>query len=170
MTMASLTRWLRHGAHALGADGRWLTPAARQRLARRIGESEQGHHGEIRLCIERALPPRALHLGITPRERAIACFGELGVWNTRERSGVLVYLLLAEHAIELVADRGITDRVPAAQWQALVAALGESLRQGEREAGLLAVIDALDRLLRQHFPASAGDANPNELPDAPVLR
>ena len=168
--MNTLTRWLRHAWHALGTDGRWLDAAARQRIAQRIAQSESGHGGEIRVCIERAMPATALRRGLSPRERAAACFGELGVWNTQERCGVLVYLLLAERAIELVADRGITERVPAAQWQALVASLAQALRSGEREAGLLRVIDALDELLRLHFPKHAGDANPNELPDTPVVR
>ncbi|MBN8489561.1 MAG: TPM domain-containing protein, partial [Burkholderiales bacterium] len=126
--------------------------------------------GKIRVCIERALPAAALRQGLDARERARACFGELGVWDTDERCGVLVYLLLADHAIELVADRGITARVPAAQWQALVDSLGSALRDGRREAGLIQIIDALDGLLRQHFPLRAGQANPNELSDTPLLR
>jgi uncharacterized membrane protein len=163
-------RWWRHLVHGLGLDGRWLSSDAQARIARRIADSELGHGGEIRVCIERALPAAALRRGTTARERAVACFGELGVWGTRERCGVLVYLLLAEHGIELVADRGITERVPAAQWSALVDGLGAALQRGEREAGLLAIIDALDALLRQHFPLREGEANPNELPDLPVIR
>jgi uncharacterized membrane protein len=167
---SSLMRWGRHAWHALGSDGRWLDAAARQRIAERIAASEAGHGGEIRVCIERALPAAALRQGVTARQRAQLCFGELGVWDTAERCGVLVYLLLAERAIELVADRGITERVPAAQWQALVDSLASALRDGRREAGLIVVIDALDALLRQHFPLRAEQANPNELPDVPVLR
>jgi uncharacterized membrane protein len=83
---------------------------------------------------------------------------------------VLLYLLLAERAIEVVADRGITRVVPAAEWQALVADLSTQLRARQREAGLLAAVDTLDALLRRHFPAAATPANPNELPDEPVLR
>ncbi len=165
-----LNRWIRHGWHALGADGRWLDAAARTRLRDRIAHSEDGHLGEIRLCIERALPATALRAGVSPRQRAMQLFGELGVWNTDERCGVLVYLLLAERAIEVVADRGITQVVPAVEWEALVADLSRQLRAREREAGLLAVIDTLDRLLRRHFPAAGTLANPNELPDEPVIR
>lgn len=165
-----LGRWVRHAWHALGSDGRWLDATARQHIAERIAASEAGHGGEIRVCIERALPAAALRQGVSARARAQACFGELGVWDTAERCGVLVYLLLAEQAIELVADRGITQRVPAAQWQTLVDSLGSALRGGQREAGLLATIDALDALLREHFPLRDGQANPDELPNRPVLR
>lgn len=167
---STLMRWGRHAWHALGSDGRWLDAAARQRVADCIAASEAGHGGEIRVCIERALPAAALRQGVSTRDRARVCFGELGVWDTADRCGVLVYLLLAEHAIELVADRGITARVPAAQWQALVDGLGGALREGRREAGLVDIIHALDTLLRQHFPLRAEQANPNELPDAPLLR
>lgn len=165
-----LKRWIRHGWHAMGVDGRWLDGAARERLRARIARSETGHRGEIRLCIERALPAAALRAGHSPRQRAAKLFGELGVWDTEERCGVLVYLLLAERAIEVVADRGITRVVPPAQWQALVAELSAQLRARQREAGLLAAIDTLDALLRRHFPAGTGARNPNELPDEPVLR
>ena len=164
-----LKRWIRHGWHAMGADGRWLDGAARERLRARIACSEAGHRGEIRLCIERALPATALRAGCPPRQRAAQLFGELGVWDTEERCGVLVYLLLAERAIEVVADRGITRVVPPSEWETLVGALSAQLRAREREAGLLAAIDTLDTLLRRHFPATA-PTNPNELPDEPVLR
>jgi uncharacterized membrane protein len=167
---SSLLRWGRHAWHALGCDGRWLDAAARQRIAERIAASEAGHGGEIRVCIERALPAAALRQGVSARERAQVCFGELGVWDTDERCGVLVYLLLAERAIELVADRGITARLPPGRWQTLVDSLGSALRAHEREAGLLSTIDALDALLREHFPLRAGQANPNELTDQPLLR
>jgi uncharacterized membrane protein len=105
----------------------------------------------------------------TPRERAIAMFGKLGVWDTAQNNGVLVYLLLAERAIEIVADRGISRHVSDAEWQRIVQGMGDAFGKGRYEEGLLAAIAAVDAVLVRHFPAGAGSANPNELPDAPVL-
>jgi uncharacterized membrane protein len=97
-------------------------------------------------------------------------FGKLRVWDTEANNGVLIYLLLAEHAIEIVADRGLTRHVPAAQWQALVAQMREAFRAGRFEQGLADTVDAVDRLLAQHFPLAEGQANPNELPDRVDVR
>jgi uncharacterized membrane protein len=83
---------------------------------------------------------------------------------------VLIYLLLAEHAIEIVADRGLARRVPAAEWQRIVGGMREAFRAGRFEEGLAQAVDVVDALLVQHFPLAAGQANPNELPDAADLR
>ena len=107
------------------------------------------------------------------RERAVAMFGKLRVWDTEHNNGVLVYVLLAEHAIEIVADRGIDRRVDAAAWDAIAAQMKAPFRGGDFAAGLDRAIDAVDALLVRHFPRRAGDgheAYPNELPDAPDLR
>ena len=98
-------------------------------------------------------------------------FGKLRVWDTEHNNGVLVYVLLAEHAIEIVADRGIDRRVDAAAWDAIAAQMKEPFRGGDFAAGLDRAIDAVDALLVRHFPRASGDAAyPNELPDAPVVR
>lgn len=146
-----------------------------QRLARRVAASEGRHSGEVRLCVEAALPTADLWrvgpsatLKTVVRERAIGWFGRLGVWDTEQNNGVLIYLLLAEHAIEFVADRGLAQRVDAAQWQAMVDRLGLRLRNGEFEDGLTQALEEVSALLVAHFPAERGGANPNELPDAVV--
>jgi uncharacterized membrane protein len=107
----------------------------------------------------------------TARERAVAMFGKLRVWDTEANNGVLIYLLLAEHAIELVVDRGLTRHVDQARWKALVDSLGSELRAGRFEQGLMQTVVEVDGLLRQHFPWSASSTapNPNELPDRPHL-
>ncbi|MEO8125086.1 MAG: TPM domain-containing protein, partial [Burkholderiales bacterium] len=94
----------------------------------------------------------------------------LGVWDTEANNGVLIYLLLADRSIEIVADRGLSRRVGAAHWQAITTGMGEAFRAGRFEDGLNAAVDAVSRALREHFPLAAGESNPNELPDAPVLR
>jgi uncharacterized membrane protein len=94
-------------------------------------------------------------------------FGKLRVWDTEANNGVLIYLLLAEHAIEIVADRGIDRHVGAQAWHRVLESMRAQFRAGQFEAGVLAAVDAVDALLVQHFPLQPGQVNPNELPDAP---
>lgn len=171
-------RWLDHSdaARAIGPD-------AAARLRERVAASERCHTGEIRLCIEGGLPPSYLWRHWRDRvpmqdivhQRALMLFSKLRVWDTAENNGVLIYLLLAEHAIEVVADRGLAQRVPPGTWQAVVQRLGSALRDGQFEQGLNEAIDAVTTQLVAHFPASgeallAGAGRPNQLPDEPVLR
>jgi uncharacterized membrane protein len=146
---------------------RALDEAAMQRLAQRVSSSEKRHSGEIRVCVEAGLPLSYLWRDALPRERALAMFGKLRVWDTQHNNGVLIYLLLAEHAIEIVADRGLNERVGELQWQAVVERLREALHAGRFEQGLNDAIDAVDALLTQHFPLAPGAPNPDELPNRP---
>ena len=107
--------------------------------------------------------------GATARERAVALFGTLRVWDTEHNNGVLIYLLLADNAIELVADRGLMRGVPQATWDALVARMGQAFQMGQFERGLGQAVDEVSALLAQHFPLAPGQHNPNELPDAPGI-
>jgi uncharacterized membrane protein YgcG len=161
-------RLLRHRLFDETDSRRALDDAALKRLEARVAASEQGHSGEIRICVEAGLPLSYLWRGASTRERAVAMFGKLRVWDTEHNNGVLIYLLLAEHRIEIVADRQIHRHVGEAQWQALVAGMSTAFKAGQFEAGLGQALDAIDGLLRRHFPLAAGEANPNELPDRPV--
>jgi uncharacterized membrane protein len=134
-----------------------------------VAASERRHGGEIRIYIEAGLPASYIWRDATPRERAIAMFGKLGVWDTERNNGVLIYLLLAEHAIEVVADRGLAQHVSPAQWQQIVAGMSAAFRAGRYEEGLRQAVDAVTELLVRHFPATPGAADANELPDEPVL-
>lgn len=164
------TRLLRHRWLDETDTRRAIPPELVQRLEARVRDSERHHSGEIRLCIEAGLPLGYLWQGLSARDRAITLFGKLRVWDTEHNNGVLVYLLLAEHAIEVVADRGLNRHVSPAQWQQIVAGMREPLRQGRFEDGLAQALDAVDALLARHFPLAPGtDRNPNELPDTPVL-
>ncbi len=144
---------------------RALDDAAFDRLAARVADSERRHGGEIRISVEAGLPLSYLWRGLSARDRALTLFGKLRVWDTEHNNGVLIYVLLAEHAIEVVADRGLARHVPAAHWQGVVAGLREAFRQGRYEAGLLQAVDAVEALLVQHFPLAPGAAKPNELSD-----
>ena len=92
------------------------------------------------------------------------------MWDTAHNNGVLIYLLLAERRIEIVADRGLNAHVSPSQWQVLLDGMAAAFKAGRFEAGLMAAIDAVDGLLAQHFALASGERNPNELPDAPLLR
>jgi uncharacterized membrane protein len=149
---------------------RLLGTDALARIQARVAESEKRHSGEIRVVVEAGLPFSYLRRKATPRDRAVKLFGKLGVWDTERNNGVLIYLLLAEHAIEIVADRGLDRQVGAEEWARIAASMTDAFRQGDFEAGLLRAIDAVDALLVRYFARSAGDADVNELPDAPLLR
>lgn len=171
-------RVLRHLWLDRSDAARVIPPAAVQRLRERVAASERLHTGEVRICVEGSLPPSYLwrHLrerrpaAQIVRERAIMMFAKLRVWDTEENNGVLIYLLLAERAIELVADRGVNSRLPAGFWQQTVQRLGASLQAGQFEQGLEQALAAVTELLVAHFPAPEGAAPRNELPDTPVLR
>jgi uncharacterized membrane protein len=166
--LGKLKRLIRHRWH--DDQSRHLLPAAAlDRLAERVVASERQHSGEIRICIENGLPNTYLWRGATVRERAVAMFGKLRVWDTEQNNGVLIYLLLAEHAIEIVADRALVQKVPDPIWKAIVARMSTSFREARFEEGLTQALDEVSALLVQHFPLAHGERRPNELPDAPVV-
>ena len=149
---------------------RLLGDGALKRIEARVSASELHHSGEIRVCIEAGLPLSYIRREAPVRERAVMMFGKLRVWDTMHNNGVLIYLLLAEHAIEIVADRGVASHVDAAHWQRITATMSAAFKAGQFEAGLNQAVDAVDALLAQHFALAPGAVNPNELPDAPYLR
>jgi uncharacterized membrane protein len=164
-----LLRILKHRWTDDGDVARALPPEALQRVQARVAASEKRHSGEIRVCVEPGLPLSYLWRNAGARERAVTMFGKLRVWDTEYNNGVLIYLLLADHRIEILADRGLNRHVDAAQWQRIMETMRQSFRAGQFEAGLNAAVDAVDALLTQHFPLAEGQVNPNELPDAPHL-
>ena len=165
-----LTRILRHRWFDERDAARALDAAALGRLEQRVAGSESRHSGEIRLCVEAGLPMSYLWRRARARERAVALFGKLRVWDTERNNGVLIYLLLAERAIEIVSDRGLARLVPAPHWDAMLSRMREAFRAGQFEAGLERAVDEVHALLLQHFPRSAGEPDVNELPDRVDLR
>ncbi|MBT9512692.1 MAG: TPM domain-containing protein [Acidovorax sp.] len=164
----AIWRLLRH-RWAEAPARRALPPAALQRLGTRVTTSEQQHTGQIRVVTEASLPWSYLRRHARARERAIMVFSKFRVWDTEHNNGVLIYLLMPEHAIEIVADRGLAQHVSAQEWQAVVQQMSLSFQQQQYEEGLAQAIEAVSSRLVQHFPRS-GDMPPqaNELPDAPV--
>jgi uncharacterized membrane protein len=165
-----LARLIKHRLFDEDDAQRLLGKDALARIEARVGASEKRHSGEIRVVVEAGLPFSYLRRNATPRDRAVKLFGKLGVWDTERNNGVLIYLLLAERAIEIVADRGLNRVVSAAEWAEIAASMQSAFQAGDFEAGLLRAVDAVDALLVRHFAARPGDADVNELPDAPLFR
>ena len=132
-----------------------------------ISASEQTHQAEIRFAIETALPITQLWRGVGCRERAREIFSQLGMTDTAGRNGILVYVLLAERAIEIVADRGFDDKVSRPVWDDICVQIGATFRNGDYRQGALQAIRRLNELAAAHFPPGTG--NRNELPNRPVL-
>lgn len=128
---------------------------------------EKSHLGELRFVVEGALEPGDVLAGTSARERAIDLFSLLRVWDTEHNSGVLVYLLLADRRVEIVADRGIHAHAGSENWDSICRRMEADFAAGRFETGALDGIRAIGELLTRHFPAS-GD-NPNELSDRPVV-
>ncbi|MCW5651771.1 MAG: TPM domain-containing protein [Ramlibacter sp.] len=152
------------------ADTRRAIPAdMAQRLMARVTASEKRHSGEIRICVEAGLPLSYLWRQAPVRERALAMFGKLRIWDTEHNNGVLIYLLLADRAIELVADRGLSRHVPQEDWQAMVARMSTAFREGRFEDGLTQALEEVSAVLVQHFPLAEDEVRPDELPNEPML-
>ena len=132
-----------------------------------IASVESRHAGEIRFAVETSLDLRSLRVGLEPRTRALEVFGLLRVWDTQRNNGVLIYLLMADRDVEIVADRGIAARVPAAQWEAVCRDMESHFREERWREGSLAGIEGVAALLAEHFPHEGGDAN--EQPNRPIL-
>lgn len=162
-----MKRILRHLLWPDWATRRRFPAATLKRIEAAVAASERGHSAEFRFAVEGSLHPAALRLGVSARERALEVFSDLRIWDTAANNGVLIYLLLADRQVEIIADRGFNAFVTAEEWQAICREMEASFRQGEFEAGVLLGIARVDVLLRRHFPASGG--TPNELPDAPQL-
>jgi uncharacterized membrane protein YgcG len=160
-------RLLRHlFATRLGARRRF-TDAVLADIETAIHDVESRHSGEVRFVVETALDPLDVLRGLTPRERGAQVFSHLRVWDTQNNNGVLIYVLLADRDVEILADRGIAERVPQAEWEQVCHEIEEHYRAGRFGQGSVAGIQHVGRLLARHFPGSSGD--PDELPNQPVL-
>jgi uncharacterized membrane protein len=156
--------------HLFAGSARRLYPVdSLQRIAAAIAEGEATHQGQVCFAVEASLPIGAVLSGHDARRRAGDVFSRLRVWDTEANNGVLVYLLLADHRIEIVADRGVASRVDDTQWRAVCARMEAGLREGNAESAALAGVAAISALLAQHFPREAGDVRRNELPDLPQI-
>lgn len=162
-----LRRFWRHVAMTPAKARRAFPDRTMDAVSRAIAECERAHRGEIAFVVEAELSTAQLWRAMSPRDRAREIFALQGVWNTEENNGVLVYLLLAEHRVEIVADRGIDAQVDAKEWQAACDLMDRSFHEGRFEEGALAGIRAVSELLARHYP-ERGEGR-NQLADRPVL-
>lgn len=144
-----------------------FTPAVLAEIEAAIRDVESRHSGEIRFVVETSLDGEELWRGLAPRARALNVFSHLGVWDTANNNGVLIYVLFADRDVEIVADRGIAARVTQDEWQQVCREIEAHYAQGRFAQGSVAGVHAVGKLLERHFPGQGADAN--ELPNQPVL-
>jgi len=160
----------RIGRHLL--EHRWrlqriFSPETLARIQQAITSGEAAHSGQLRFVVEGALDGAPLFRNQPARERALDIFSQLRIWDTAYNNGVLIYLLLADRDVEIVADRGIDAKVGPEGWERICKEMEIDFRAGNFERGVIKGIEAVSRELATHFPRSG--AGPNELPDAPVV-
>tara|TARA_R110002049_G_scaffold73329_15_gene189631 strand:+ start:11 stop:502 length:492 start_codon:yes stop_codon:yes gene_type:complete len=160
-------RILKHLFTTARALRRTFPPAVLDQVEAAIANSETRHGGEIQFAIESSLGLKALLGGVTAREQAVRAFADLKVWDTEQNSGVLVYVLLSEQRIEIVADRGYAGRVSDQQWQIVCADMQRAFAEGRFANGAIEAVEAISTLVEAHFPGTPDDVD--ERPNRPVL-
>ena len=163
----NLKRIMRHLSSGRATVRRAFPPHTLDVIERTIRETETTHDGQIRFAVEAALEWAPLLAGQTGKQRAIEIFSRLRVWDTEHNNGVLIYLLLADRDVEIVADRGIHARLNREVWEVICREMEAAFRDGNYEKGVLAGIRSVGRHLAQHYPHTGEKRN--ELPDRPVL-
>ena len=160
----------RVAVHLLATRGQVKRAFPRSTLAtieKAIKASETAHEGEVRFAVEGALDGLPLFKGQSARERAIEVFSQLRVWDTQHNNGLLIYLLLADRAVEIVADRGFHEKVSSQDWDKICHQMEAAFSQSNYEGGVVSGVQAVTQHLMTHFPANGRSGN--ELPDKPVL-
>jgi uncharacterized membrane protein len=156
--------------HLIYPDWWWrrhLPESVLRHIQEKVAEAEIGHGGEIRIAVEASLDLLPLSRGISARDRALDVFANLRVWDTEANNGVLLYVLLADRDVEIVADRDIARRVDQAEWEAICREMEALFRAGRHEEALLRGAHRIGELLSALYPG--GEKTANQLPDAPVL-
>jgi uncharacterized membrane protein len=146
---------------------RKFPPEVLAAIERAIKAGEATHSGQVRFVVEGALDGKPLFRDQPARERALDIFSHLRIWDTAHNNGVLIYMLLADRDVEIIADRGIDAKVGSAGWEKICKAMETDFKAGNFAGGVIRGIEAVSRQLAAHFPAHRGDRN--ELPDAPVV-
>ena len=160
----------RLGRHLLampGAVRRAFPPSAMAAIEQAIARSETQHRGEVRFAVEAALDASSIVAGESARERAVEVFAQLGVWDTAENNGVLIYLLLADRDVEIVADRGLNGKVSQAEWEQVCRAMEAELAARRYQAAVMEGVRRCGELIGRHFPPRRNE--PDELADRPAV-
>ena len=162
-----LRRFWRHVAMTPWSAARCFPSGTLDAIQEAVAAGEKIHRGQVRFVVEAELTSAQLWHDVSSRARAVEVFAMTRAWNTEENIGVLVYVLLADHKVEIVADRGIDACVPAQEWQGICHTMEAAFREQRFEAGARAGVEAIGALIARHFPTQGG--NPNELPDRPLM-
>ena len=149
----NITRIFRHLLTTHWQVKRVFPPDARDAITQAISTSGNAHAGQVYFAVEGALHVRPLFKGQTAQQRALEVFSHLRVWDTEHNNGLLIYILLADHAVEIVADRGVYSRVDPGEWGRVCRQMETSFRKKNYQAGVVDGIQAVKRQLIQHFPA-----------------
>ena len=166
MQHSRVFRLLRHLGETHWLLKRRFPSQSLDRIEAAIKAAEASHRGEIRFAVEGDLHALAILTGKTPRQRALEVFAALRVWDTEANNGVLIYLLFADRAVEIVADRGFNGLVSAEEWAGVCRAMEADFRGGRFTDGTVRGVAAVGALVARHFP---GDAGRNALGDRPVI-
>lgn len=165
--MTQLKRLLKHLFATRWQLAQRFPQTSLQAIENAIRESEKMHMGELRFVVEAGLEWQDLLANIKSRARALEVFSQLRIWDTEHNSGVLIYLLLADHKVEIIADRGINARIEQSVWRQICQDMESKFRTGDFENGVLQGITTISKLLQTHYPAQ--QRNPNDLPDQAVI-
>lgn len=165
--MDRFKRTLRHLATAAAAGRRAFPPDVLQAIQGAIAKGEVLHRAEVRMIIEASLGMADVLRGMTAHERAMELFVDYRVWDTEENNGVLVYVNLADHKVEIIADRSAARAIHGVQWQAVCRIMTEGFARGGYRDAALTAMNQVNALLAGAFPASG--AGPNELSDRPLI-
>ncbi len=164
----NLARILRHLLTGQWVQRRIFPAVSLTAIEQAIVQSEMKHGGEICFAVEAALNTLPLLRNQTARERALEVFSQLRVWDTEHNNGVLIYLLLADRTVEIIADRGIHTKISDAEWQTICRTMESAFQQQRFETGVIAGINAVGGHLQKYFPVDPTQDS-NELSNKPVV-
>ena len=162
-----LKRFFRHVWMSPLQQRRSFPPAVIDEVERAVSEGEQAHRGQVRFVVEAELSTSQLWAGVTSRQRAIDVFSMLRVWDTEENNGVLIYVLLADRKVEIIADRGIQRHVGDERWRAICREIEHHFRKSDFMGGSVMGVRKISTELAFYFPATG--EHKNEQSDRPVL-
>lgn len=164
----NLSRMMRHFSTSQFSLRKIFTDEALSAIEQSIHRAESNHDGEICFAVEASLSTNALLSNQTARERALEVFSLLHVWDTECNNGVLIYLLLADRDVEIVADRGLNEKITSTQWESICQRMELAFVQQQFEAGVIEGIHCISTHLNEHFPCD-GFVKKNELPNKPII-
>lgn len=165
--MKTLARLIRHLFTTTGAGRRAFPEPTLKAIEEAIALGETAHRAEVRMIVEPSLPAQVVLSGMSPRERARELFAQYCVWDTEENCGVLIYVNLADHQVEIVADRGVGRMIPAGQWEAICRTMTQGFAHGTYHDSVIAALGRLNALLQQHYPDDG--SRHNQLADRPIM-